>query len=84
MPKATVNGLAVTYQPAANLKPHSQNARVHSPRQIAHLVKSMRIYGWTNPILIDGVRERGCVEVFHLAAPRRCTTSRTDNRQSGI
>jgi DNA modification methylase len=39
--------------PASDLKPHPQNARTHSPKQIGHIVKSMKAYGWTNPILID-------------------------------
>ena len=49
----SVGGLAVTYRAAEDLKPHHQNARTHSPKQIGHIVKSMSQYGWTNPILID-------------------------------
>jgi ParB-like chromosome segregation protein Spo0J len=52
-PHSLINDLSVVYMPASDLKPHPQNARTHSPKQIGHIVKSMKAYGWTNPILID-------------------------------
>jgi len=38
----------------ASLVPYAKNARTHSPGQIAKIVASIREYGWTNPILLDG------------------------------
>lgn len=57
-----INGLAVTYRLAAALKPHSSNPRTHSSKQIGSIMKSMRAYRWTNPILID---EEGNVLAGH-------------------
>ena len=56
MDEKNINGLTVKYLPEAELKRHAGNARVHSPKQIGHLVKSMKTYGWTNPVLIDEVQ----------------------------
>lgn len=35
------------------LKPHARNARTHSKKQIGQIAKSIRKFGFTNPILID-------------------------------
>ncbi len=52
--KQNINGLAVAYRPATELKPHSQNPKTHSSKQIDLVVRSIENFGWTNPILIDG------------------------------
>jgi len=46
--------LAIEYRPAAGLIPYSRNARTHSETQVAQIAASIREFGWTNPILIDG------------------------------
>lgn len=38
----------------ADLTAYAKNARVHSPEQIAQIAASIREYGFTNPILVDG------------------------------
>lgn len=38
----------------ADLVPYERNARTHSPAQVALLVSSLREFGFTNPVLIDG------------------------------
>lgn len=55
MPKlpGEINGLAVTCIRISELKPHPQNAKTHSPKQVDKLVKSMKTFGWTSPILVD-------------------------------
>lgn len=35
------------------LKPHARNARTHSQKQISQIARSIRQFGFTNPILID-------------------------------
>ena|GEM_PF-6946449 len=35
------------------LKPHARNARTHSKKQIGQIARSIRKFGFTNPILID-------------------------------
>jgi DNA modification methylase len=45
--------LKVIYQPISDLKLRSNNPRTHSPNQIEQLVKSITLFGFTNPILVD-------------------------------
>lgn len=40
--------------PLERLKPYERNARTHSPEQVAQIVASIREFGFTNPILVDG------------------------------
>ena len=37
-----------------DLIPYARNARTHSPAQITKIASSIKEYGWTNPILVDG------------------------------
>jgi ParB-like chromosome segregation protein Spo0J len=37
-----------------SLIPYARNARTHSDAQVAQLAASIKEFGWTNPILIDG------------------------------
>jgi ParB-like chromosome segregation protein Spo0J len=46
--------LAVEYRPAAALIPFAKNARTHSDAQVAQIAGSIREFGFTNPILVDG------------------------------
>ncbi|WP_245427075.1 site-specific DNA-methyltransferase [Mesorhizobium sp. YM1C-6-2] len=46
--------LAVEYRPAAALIPFAKNARTHSEAQVAQIAASIREFGWTNPVLVDG------------------------------
>jgi ParB-like chromosome segregation protein Spo0J len=50
----TINGLAITYRDVDSLKPYRNNPRTHSEAQIDVLVASLKEFGWTNPILLDG------------------------------
>ena len=59
------------YRPAESLIPYARNARTHSERQVGEIAASIREFGWTNPILVDG--ESGIVAghgrpVDHLPA----------------
>jgi DNA modification methylase len=45
--------LEVVYRPASALKPDPRNARTHSKRQVEQLVRSIREFGFTNPVLVD-------------------------------
>jgi DNA modification methylase len=46
--------LAVSYRPLESLIPYARNARTHSDTQVAEIAASIRAFGWTNPILVDG------------------------------
>jgi DNA modification methylase len=46
--------LAIDYRPIADLIPYARNARTHSEAQVALIAGSIREYGFTNPVLVDG------------------------------
>src|SRR4051794_23056055 len=48
------NRLAVEYRSIEELIPYAKNARRHSRAQIRKLQRSLKHFGWTNPILTDG------------------------------
>ena len=43
----------------AELVPYARNARTHSEAQVAQIAASIREFGFTNPVLVDG--ERGVI-----------------------
>ena len=46
--------LAIDYRPVASLIPYARNARTHSEAQVALIAGSIREFGFTNPVLVDG------------------------------
>ena len=44
---------AVVERPIHELKPHDKNARTHSKRQIEQIAKSIKRFGFVNPVLLD-------------------------------
>lgn len=46
--------LHVETMPLTSLLPFATNARTHSDEQVAQIAASIKEFGWTNPILIDG------------------------------
>ena len=51
---ATNGDLAIEYRPIGALIPYARNARTHSAAQVALIAGSIREYGFTNPVLVDG------------------------------
>jgi ParB-like chromosome segregation protein Spo0J len=47
------DALAVVYQETQHLIPYARNARTHSKHQIRQIADSIRVFGFTNPILVD-------------------------------
>lgn len=45
--------LRIEYRPIGSLTPYAGCARKHPRNQVQKIAKSMRQFGWTNPILID-------------------------------
>ena len=45
-----------TTSPVGDLVPYIRNARTHSDAQVAQIAASIREFGFTNPILVDGDR----------------------------
>lgn len=46
----------------ADLKPYPKNARTHSPKQIRQIAKSIKSFGFTNPVLVD---KENCILAGH-------------------
>jgi hypothetical protein len=46
--------LQITYRPIGDLIPYVGNARLHSEAQVALIAGSIKEYGFTNPVLVDG------------------------------
>lgn len=49
----------VVQVPLESLVPYARNARTHNDAQVAQIAASIREFGWTNPVLIDG--EKGII-----------------------
>lgn len=53
-----------------DLTPYARNARTHSDEQVSQIAASIKEFGWTNPILVDG--EKGLIAGHgRLAAARK-------------
>lgn len=51
--------LAIEYRPLDALIPYARNSRTHSEAQVAQIAASIKEFGWTNPVLVDG--EKGII-----------------------
>jgi ParB-like chromosome segregation protein Spo0J len=55
----------IVMRPVEALIPYARNARTHSEEQVAQIAGSIREFGFTNPVLVDGERRAS-------SACRRC------------
>jgi len=46
--------LEIEYKQTSKLIPYARNARTHDEEQVAQLVASIKEFGFTNPVLLDG------------------------------
>ncbi len=46
--------LTIQHCPVEALIPYARNSRTHSAAQVAQIAASIREFGWTNPVLVDG------------------------------
>ena len=46
--------ISIEYRAVETLIPYARNSRTHSDEQIAQIAASIKEFGWTNPVLIDG------------------------------
>jgi DNA modification methylase len=49
-----MDDLQIAWRPLGELIPHARNPRTHSDAQVAQIAASIREFGWTNPVLVDG------------------------------
>ena len=47
-------GLEIEHRPVETLVPYARNARTHSDEQVALIAGSIREFGFTDPVLVDG------------------------------
>ncbi len=53
IPPPNLNDLQVVNLPIEDLCPHKNNPRTHSSKQIRQIAESIKVFGFTNPILLD-------------------------------
>ena len=74
--------LSITDQKIDQLKPFTQNARTHSKHQIRQIAESIRVFSFTQPILIDNenriIAGHGRVEAAKLLGMTEVPTIRLD------
>jgi ParB-like chromosome segregation protein Spo0J len=46
--------LKIVYKKTEDLIPYARNSRTHDEGQVAQIAASIKEFGWTNPILLDG------------------------------
>jgi|HubBroStandDraft_4_1064222.scaffolds.fasta_scaffold05044_5 DNA modification methylase len=51
--KNKIAELLITYQLISALKTNPRNARTHTKHQIRQIAKSIKVFGFTNPVLVD-------------------------------
>jgi DNA modification methylase len=49
-----MDDLAIAWRPLCQLIPYARNPRTHTDAQVAQIAASIREFGWTNPVLVDG------------------------------
>jgi DNA modification methylase len=49
--------MKIEYTPVRELRPHPNNARTHSKRQIRQIAKSIQQFGFCNPVLVDDAKQ---------------------------
>jgi ParB-like chromosome segregation protein Spo0J len=49
-----MDDLQIAWRPLGELIPYARNPRTHSDAQVAEIAASIREFGWTNPVLVDG------------------------------
>jgi DNA modification methylase len=49
-----MDDLAIAWRTLRELTPYARNPRTHTDAQVAQIAASIREFGWTNPVLIDG------------------------------
>ena len=49
-----MQNMKIIYKNVDALVPYANNPRTHSPAQIAQIASSIKEFGWTNPVLLDG------------------------------
>lgn len=81
------NEQRLALRPVSSLAPYANNPRTHTKKQIRQIAESIREFGWTNPVLIDGndnvIAGHGRIEALNfLELPRFRSCARASERGS--
>ena len=49
-----MDDLQIAWRRLGELIPYARNPRTHTDAQVAQIAASIREFGWTNPVLVDG------------------------------
>lgn len=60
--QVSLEAMRILQIPPQLLRPAPTNPRTHSPRQIRQIADSIRVFGFTNPVLVDAA---GCIIAGH-------------------
>jgi hypothetical protein len=75
--------LSIEYKALTDLKPYVRNARTHTRHQIRQIAESIRVFGFTNPVLVDRnnriIAGHGRVEAAKLLGMDQVPTIRLEN-----
>jgi hypothetical protein len=52
--RGSADAMKIVQKPVDKLIPYINNSRTHSDEQVAQIAASIKEFGWTNPILVDG------------------------------
>jgi hypothetical protein len=79
----SIRDLKVETVPVSTLKPYARNPRTHSNKQLGQIADSIKVFGWTNPILIDAdagvIAGHGRLEAARLLGVDRVPTIRIED-----
>ena len=73
-----LHGLSVDYVPISSLRSNPRNARVHTPRQVRQIGRSLEAFGFNVPVLIDATNNIVAGHGRVLAAKQRLARSARD------
>ena len=75
--------LSIAYSPIDSLHPYARNARTHTKHQLRQIAESIRLFGFTNPILVDStdriIAGHGRVEAAKILGLSQVPTIRLEN-----
>lgn len=75
-----IRELGIEILPVSALEPYACNPRTHTKKQVRQIARSIEVFGWTNPILIDGrggvIAGHGRLEAAKLLGLERVPTIR--------
>ena len=81
--KTPMTQLNITNRPVDALIPYARNSRTHSDAQVAKIAGSLREFGWTNPVLVDGesgiIAGHGRVLAVHVILKAGATIANWDD-----